>query len=344
MKAKFKILIWFLALIPMSVNAGNISKRIHKAYQKSTITALDISNKFGTVEISDSGGDSVSATVTITIENRNESRARQLLDMIQISITKNGGLLSAKTIIDDNFKANGNFNIDYKINVPKDRNLTVSNKFGDVAIQALDAPGTLNIGYGHLTAGMLNSPGNGLILELSYGKADIQSVNKMTGDIKYSKMYIGQTGAMNLVTKYSTLNIDELKSLTLNSKYDGVKLGKIRSMNATSKYTNYTIDELSDALTIDTEYGSVRVGKVLPTFKKIEITSSYGGIDLGLEQLSYQLDAACDYCEVQYPTEQFRGNRLKDNAKLQVQGQMGNSGSTQKVFIRSRYGGIKLYN
>ncbi|MFV0376992.1 MAG: hypothetical protein ACK5JD_06770 [Mangrovibacterium sp.] len=344
MKTKFKILMLFLAFVPMCLNAANLTKRVHKSYQKSAITALNISNKFGTVEINDFGGDSVSITVNITVENKSEAQAKKLLDMIAISIERNGGLLSAKTEIDDNFKSNGTFNINYKINVPKDRSLTVSNKFGNVAIQALDAPGNLAIAYGNLTAGTLNSPGNSLLLELAYGKADIASVNKITGDIKYSKLYIGKAGNMNLTTKYSTLNIEELKELKLESKYDGAKLGKVGTINAISKYTNYTIDELADALTIDTGYGSVRVEKVLPSFKKIEITNSYGGISLGMEQLSYQLDASCDHCDIQYPVEQFHGNRKKDNTNLNVQGQVGKPGNEQKVVIYSRYGGIKLNN
>ncbi|WP_120274548.1 hypothetical protein [Mangrovibacterium diazotrophicum] len=342
MKVKFKILIALLALLPLGLKAEDYSKTIHKGYTTSQITALDVSNKFGTIEINDFGGDSVTVDVTITVESNSEGRAAQLMNLIQININRSGSVLNAQTVISDDFKSKQNFSIDYKINIPKDRKLDVQNKFGNVAVQALDAAGSFDISYGNLTAGVLNSPGDGVLLDLSYGKADIESVNKMQGEVKYSKVYVGQAGFLSMETKYSGINVDELQSLSLESKYDDVKLGHVGSVTAESKYTNYSLDELSGSMNINTEYGSVRVGKVLPNFSKIEITNSYGGISLGMDQLSYLLDADCDYCDVKYPTESFQGNRQKDNSRLQVEGNVGTPSGGQQVIIKSRYGGIKL--
>jgi len=342
MKVKFKLLIALLALVPISLKAEEYNKEVHKGYAKSQITALDVSNKFGTIEINDFGGDSVTVDVTITVETNSEARAEQLMDLIRININRSGGVLNAQTEISDDFKSKQNFSIDYKINIPNDRNLTVENKFGNVAVQSLNAAGNFEIAYGNLTAGLLNAPGDGVLLEMSYGKADIESINKMSGEIKYSKIFIGQAGILSMETKYSGINVDELESLDLESKYDDVKLGRVGSVTAESKYTNYALDELSKSINIDTEYGSVRVGKVLPDFSKIEITNSYGGISLGMDQLSYQLDASCDYCDIKYPNEDFQGNRTKDTTRLSVQGSVGTPSGGQQVIIKSRYGGIKL--
>ena len=341
----FKLLILLLALLPFSLKAEDFKRKTHQGYLKSQITALDVSNKFGAIEINDIDGDSVTVDVTITVESNSQSRAEQLMNLIRININRSGGLLKAQTVISDDFKSKQSFSIDYKINIPKNRNLTVSNKFGNVAVQSLEAAGNFEVDYGNMTAGSLNAPGDQAIqLELSYGKADIESVNKMTGEIRYSKVFIGQAGYLNMETKYSGINVDELKQLDLESKYDGVKLGRVENIVASSKYTNYTLDELSKSLTIDTEYGSVRIGKVLPDFTKIEITNSYGGISLGMDNLSYQLDADCDFCDIKYPVESFRGNRVKDNTKLKVLGNVGTPSEMQKVIIKSRYGGIKLNN
>lgn len=342
MKVKFKLLIALLILISPSLRAEEFSKDVHQGYVKSQITALDVSNKFGTIEINDFGGDSVTVDVTITVEASTEARAEQLMDLIEININRSGGMLKAQTVISDDFKSKQNFSIDYKINIPKDRNLSVENKFGNVAVQGLDAAGAFEIAYGNLTAGVLNAPGDGVLLELAYGKADIESVNKMMGEVKYSKVFVGTAGSLNMETKYSGINVDELESLSLESKYDDVKLGHAGSVTAESKYTNYALDELAGSLNIDTQYGSVRVGKVLPDFSKIEITNSYGGISLGMDQLSYQLDAECDYCDVKYPGDSFQGDRQKDNSRLKVQGHVGTPSADQQVIIKSRYGGIKL--
>ena len=80
----------------------------------------------------------------------------------------------------------------------------------------------------------------------------------------------------------------------------------------------------------------MNVGKVSPNFKTINISNTYGGVSLGMEGLSYLIDAECDYCDVKYPADQFQGNRSKDNAKLTVQGNIGSTTGMQKV-VRNNF-------
>ena len=343
MNTKFKIFLIFLVLVQVSAHAEKYKKKIYQGYLKSQVTALNISNKFGNIEINDLGGDSVTLEAVVSVDDVTESKARQILDQINIHIEKNGGQIDAETVITDNFKTKGNFSINYKINIPKDKNLSVSNKFGNVVMSDLIGKGRFEIAYGNLTAGNLESPANTNIwLDLSYGKGDIGSVNKMNGEIKYSKLYIGNAGNMDLESKYSGLNADRINDLHLDSKYDGISIDEISGISSVSKYTNYTFGKLFKKMVIDTEYGSIRVNEVSPNFEDIEINNSYGGITVGLNGKSYMLDAECDYCDIKYPSEQFKGNRIKNSHVLQVKGSVGSGSSGKKVYIRSRYGGINL--
>jgi len=343
MKLKFKIAVLLLTVVRISAYADEYQKKVHQGYIKSQITALDISNKFGKIEINDLGGDSVTVDAVVTIENVSENKADQLFNRININIKKSGGLINAETVITDDFKTKGNFSIDYRINIPKDRDLTVNNKFGNVILNDLEGKGRFEIAYGNLTAGTLNAPENTeIMLDLAYGKADIESVNRLNGEIKYSKLFIGTAEKMKINSKYSGLDVDKMADLQLESKYDGVRIEEISRISAISKYTNYTIDKLLKDLVIDTEYGSVRVNEVSPDFGSIEITNSYGGITIGLNEKAYNLDADCDYCDIKYPADHFAGNRIKDDHRLQVKGSIGTNAGSRKVVIRSRYGGINL--
>lgn len=343
MKWKFKLFVLLMGMLPLTLQAADYTKQVHQGFVKSQITALDITNKFGMIEINDLGGDSVTVDALITVESMNEAKANQLLDQIRIDIGRSGGLLTVKTILTENFQTKQNFSINYRINIPKDRNLTVSNKFGNVVLNELEGKGNFVIAYGNLTTGPLNvQTGTDFWLDLSYGKADIESVNQLAGEINYSKIYIGHAGKMKLESKYSGLNVQKLENLQLESKYDGVSIEEGGSILANSKYTNYKIGALSKELKLNTEYGSVRVDEVKPDFNRIEITNSYGGITLGLDGATYQLNAECDYCDIHYPADKFQGNRLKENTRLKVQGQVGNGDTNRQVTVTSRYGSLKL--
>lgn len=343
MKSKFKFTIALLVLTSTFVRAAgsDFTKNIRKAWTKSSVTALQVTNKFGEVKINDFGGDSVTIKVVITIENPTGSKAKELMDMIRVDFDKTGGLVSAETKIDDNFKSRQSFTIDYLVNVPKDRDLNITNRYGNVIINELAAKGTFNVSYGNLTAGKLKAPsGSPVNITVNYGKADLETINDASIEIKYSKLYADEIGELNLDSKYSTINLQKTGNLTLDSKYDGVNIDEVAQLKSVSKYTNYKIGLLTGSFDLDTGYGSVHINKVAAKFENIRITNSYGGINIGLNELNYKLKAECDYCDVNYPEERYKGNKIKDNHHFSLEGNVGAGGGD--VSITSRYGGVKL--
>ena len=343
MKLKFKLLTIALALTVLSVNAEDFTKEIHQGFDKDAIQSLKVSNKYGEVKINDWGGDSITVDVLITVETSSEKKAEYLFEQIEIEIQKQGSQLVLETDIRQSFKTKQNFAIDYRINIPNDRDLWVKNKYGNVFVNSLDANGNFEIAYGNINTGELMAPeSNSIQLELAYSKADIESFNSMVCEIKYSKLFVGEADALISESRYSSINIEEISSLKLDSKYDGVKVEELDELRANSKYTNYKISELGKKLVLDTEYGSVRVGEVSEGFELIDITNSYGGISIGLDDLPYNLDADCDYCSVKLSEGSFSGTRKKDNQHLTLEGTVNGGSATSKVNIRSRYGGVKL--
>lgn len=343
MKSKFKLTIALLVFSTMLVGAAGAeyTKNIRKAWPKSGITALQVSNKFGEIKINDIGGDSVTIKVVITIENPTGNKAKELMDMINIDFNKTGSLVSASTSIDDNFKSKQSFTIDYLINIPKDRDLDITNRYGNVIVNELVAKGTFNISYGNLTAGNLKAPaGNQVSIVVNYGKADIESINNANLAFKYSKLYAGEIDQLVLDTKYSTVNLHKTSNLTLDSKYDGINIDEVGKLKSLSKYTNYKIGLLTGSFDLDTGYGSVRISKVDPKFEKIQIVNSYGGINIGLNELNYKLKADCSYCDVVYPTDRYKGDKIRDGQRVSLEGNVGTGGGS--VVINSRYGGVKL--
>jgi len=343
MKLKFRLLIALLLLSGIIVSAANVEmkKNISKGWLKSGVTAMQISNKFGEVKINDLGGDSVTIKVLITIDNKSAGKAKDLLEKVSINFNKSGGLVSAETEIEDNFNNNGSFSIDYLINIPKDRELIISNKYGNVIVNELDAKGFFEVNYGSMTAGKMKAPaGNPIKVIVNYGKADLDNINEANMEFKYSKLYANTINQLVLDTKYSTVTLQKSDKLTLDSKYDGITIEEIASFKSVSKYTNYKIGLLTGNFDLDTGYGSVRIGKVDAKFDNITITNSYGGLNIGLNELSYKLKADCEYCEINYPENRYKGNKIKDNHKFTLDGNVGAGGG--KVNIVSRYGGVKL--
>jgi hypothetical protein len=343
MKSKFNLTIALLVLSTMLVSAAGAeyTRQFRKAWTKNSVTALKITNKFGEVKINNAGGDSVTIKVVVTVDNTSSARAEELLDRINIEFQKTGGLVSAVTEIEENFRGKQSFSIDYLINVPKDRELDISNSFGDVIIGDLDAKGLFDVSYGSLAAGKLNAPSGGVVkIIVKFGKADLATINNGNLEIKFSKLYAEEISQLKLYSEFSTIDLDKTANITLDSKHDGITIDEIGNLKSTSKFSNYKIDKLLGSLDLKTEYGSIRIDKVDAKFNNINIVNTFGGINIGLNGLNYRLQAKCEFCDINFPQDRFKGNKIKEMNRFSLDGNVGTGGGT--VSINSRHGGIKL--
>ncbi len=343
MNAKSKLVFTLLLFSTFVAGAAgtDFTKNLRKAWTKSSVTALKITNKFGEVKINDTGGDSVTVKVVITIDNPSGNKAKELMDKIHIDLQKSGGMVTGETTIDEDFRNKQSFSINYLVNIPKDRDLDITNRYGNVVVDELEAKGNFDVSYGAMSAGKMEAPvGSTIKIVVNYGKANLQTINNADLEFKYSKLYADGIRQLLLNSRYSTANISKTENLTLDSKYDGINIDELGRMKSESKYTNYKIGKLTESFDLNTGYGSVKIGKVDPKFDKIIIINSYGGIDIGMSGLSYKLKADCDYCDLAYPENNFKGNKTRDTHTFSLDGNVGSGGGT--VNISSRYGEVKL--
>jgi hypothetical protein len=345
MKSKFNFLVVILTFAFLTANADvEKKKEFHQKWATSSVETLNVVNKFGEIKINNNGGPDITVDVVVKVETESESRSEKLLNQIEVSFSKSGNTAKAVTTLEDNFNGPSKFSIDYTINIPADKNLEIDNKYGNTILNELNAHGTFNINYGNLTASKLNGPGSeGINISLGYGKADIETLSDAVVNIRYSRMNIVNSSNLKMESKYSVLSIDELKSLIVDSKYDTYKIEEAGSVSATTKYTQLNIQELKKALKINTGYGAIKVEEVSSGFESIEIENSYGAINLGIgDDVSYDVKANCDYCDIVYNSEKFKGNRISEDHSKSIEGKIGSGASTAKVIVTSRYGGIKL--
>jgi len=345
MKQKFRLAIILVAVLTGTIQlaAEETIKEYHESWAAAGVQLLEIDNKFGDVKVMNNGGGNLTIDVIITVEAPNESKARELLGQINVRFRKTGRTVCAETLIDSDFKSRNDFSIDYNVNIPSDKDLDISNKYGNIIVNVLNANGKFNIQYGNFTANELNTPSGGFMeVYIAYGKADISLSNDLNLEAKYSTINFGETGDLVVNSKYTVINLGRARSVTAEAKYDTYNFEEAGSVIADTKYTSIKIDELSVSLEIDAEYGGIRVGEVDFKFNFISITNSYGRVVLGLAGRSYTVDASCDHCGISYPEDDFTGDSMTENHNHQIEGKVG-TGEGGNVIVKSRYGQIKFY-
>lgn len=346
MKSKFKFLTAIFVITILSSGHTTIAEELTKEYNESwsasSVKTLEINNKFGEIIVKNEGGDQVSIDVLVTVEAPNEGKANELLELIEVKIGKSGSTVKATTTIDKEFKSKQKFSIDYTVNIPTDKNLNISNKYGNTVLNKLNASGKFNIQYGNFTANELNAPENGeMSVFLAYGNSKVESASVINVEVKYSNMQFGGVNDLKLNSKYSVVSIEEGGDITTESKYDTFNFEEVESISATSKYSHFNIEELKTSLKIENGYGGIKVEEVDAGFEYISVENKYGQVKLGLADASYSVEASCRYCGIKFPENDFTGDRKKEGQSVHIEGEVG-SGGNGKVFVKSEYGEIKL--
>lgn len=319
-------------------------KKYHQAWDASGIETLEVVNKFGEVRINNDGGSQVTVDVVINVESESESAAQKLLSDITVEFSKSGNTAKAETRIKESFKSKSKFSIDYKVNIPPDKNLNITNKFGNTFVNELLAKGDFNIGYGNLSANKLMGSAKGdITLNLEYGKGDVSELGDATLNVAYSKLFVDEGKNLNLTSKYSGIDLGEVLEVKADSKYDGFEVDEIESLVAEMKYTTVKIGELKKKLVLTSGYGGIKVEDVSSTFELIDVNSSFGQINLKIENdAAYSLMAECQFCDINHSKSDFKGNSSKTDFTNKLDGVIGSGSPKGKVTVKSRYGNIVL--
>ena len=330
------------------------AKVIKKDFPVSASTRLELSNKYGNVDIVNTSEQHLTIEVNIKVNVRDKDRAEALLNSVEIKITQEGDVIKAATELQDDFSklfrgfntGDGGLEINYTVTMPKTLPLNISNKYGNVFVDELTSTSILDIKYGKLTANKILHDGKEPLTKiyLSYSDGTIQETRWVELDIKYSKITIASSKALAIMSKYSKVFVTNGSSIVSESKYDTYEIGKLNNFITTAAYGHFTIAELSGKLQLDTKYTDVIVDKISSGFENIKISNSYGTYKLGIDPAAnYKINGYSKYCNIIYPENNARVNRFNENNEFKVNGVIGSSSNpTAEVSVNSSYGNIRL--
>jgi hypothetical protein len=340
-----------MGLTPILTSAQNqVTKEYHEEYSTADYSKLILQNKYGSVDIQNWESPSIKIDVIVKVKHSNEDRAQKMLDQINVKFTTEGKSVKAVTVIEDRFRSNnGNneFEINYAVQIPKNLDLELSNKYGHAFLDELSGHAQLEVRYGKLTVNKLTrgqeKPLNTVSLAYASGSS-IGECSWLKANIKYSSLDIEKAKAFVGYTSYMKLKIEEASSVVIEGKYDDYTFGKLSNLVVNSGYSNITADELSKKFEADTRYTNAKIEYMPPSFESVNVESSYGGYKIGLdEKASFELDAETSYGKISYHDNGSKVSRIQESNRMQVYGRVGSDENpSATVKVRTKYAGVKL--
>ncbi len=337
------LLLLFAGMPAIAAKNADYTREIKKEFSVNPDAKLVLENKFGDIRITASAENKVTILVQITAEARDLESAVKVFEKIQINFNSTPDLVEARTVMENNISTKGRFSIDYTVSMPVTMSLDADNRFGDLVAGEIGGKAKLTIGYGNLQVNRLSNSDN--LVEVKFGKANIDWIKGAVMILKYSEFNTGYAGSLNLNSSYSDLSADKIIALDALFEGGNIKITDLSVITGKSKFSDITIGTLGKKIEMTNNYGNFTVRTIPVDFASINVTNSYGNIDLGITRpASYTLDADMHFCNLDYDKTSFRADYLNDSSHdLQVRGTFGTD-PKGTVKVSSNYGNVSLRN
>ena len=328
-------------------------KSIHKTYETSATPELSLTNKFGDIDIVSWEGSSIQIDINISVSANNEEKVNDMLNLISINFKEQKDVISAETLIGKKHKKSwwsraGNINnsmeykINYKVKIPVGTRLNIDNKFGNIYINTLDGPLNLTAKFGYFTIGTLNNTSNTIAVKF-FEQSDITAIKNGTFNCSFSKINIDTANSLTLENSHCQFMVDTVSNLNFVSSFDTLIVNKTTQATGTGKHSKLIFRDISDKLTLNTNFGSLKIKEQQSQFNQIAITSNYTEVSLDFSpKISYQFNTSASYGTLKFPKKTiFTTEKETFNTKQKI-GYYGNEKSTAKLSVSVGFGNLRI--
>ena len=321
-------------------------------------TTLELSNKYGTIQITPWNKDSAYIRAEVKAFAKDRSKIGKMFDGITVNISDTKDLVRAQTEFTSNintlfesFKGMTNkiisydshIEINYYINIPEYLNLKIENKFGDVYMEDNSGELKISISNGSFKA---HSLGKKSSITLVFCDAKINSIVSGNIDASFSEVSIGESEDLSINSISSKYDIKKAGMITGESKRDKFFIENIGSLRANAYFTDYKINNIRKELDLTTRYGTIDADLIEKGFESVNINSGYCDISLDFDPgSSYNIDIRHTNTFLVLPdknakTEQKAMN--EDKKEYITTGTIGKNPGTRNVRIDANRGNIYL--
>ena len=336
-----------LMIIPLTYGQDSFTKDYEKSFKVNSSSLVQLSNKYGNMHIENWAENTVEVKVTITVRTTSKSKAENTFDKINIDFNEDGSMVSATTEIRESIN-NTNFSIDYNVKMPKNINVDLSNKYGNLFLDQIDGHANIEVKYGNFTINKLGreneKPTNYISVGYSSGFCNINECGWLKLEPSYSKVNIEDATALIIGSKYSSLKIKKCKSIVTESKYDHpFRVGIVKNFVCTGAYSNFEIDKVYGMIESDIKYSDLDIDEIDKDFESVKVILRYGKVNMMIPQTpGYELNAQAAYGSINYPDNR-KINKIIDHTESKIWGTVGSQSNPKAtVNIDSKYGTVNI--
>lgn len=289
----YGLLVGLMLVIPHIVNAQfSETREFEKRFKIQPDTRIELTNKYGYIEVNTWKKDSVYIKVEIKVEEKKLDKLDKTLDGIDFDFTNSPHYLIARTLVGETrnqlenelikfkeslLQTGGNVSIDYKVWLPDNHELRIENKFGDILMGDYSGAVDISLSNGKLRAKTIKTK---LALNLNFADANLGNISNGRIYSNYSDIYIKESGQLRFESKSSTIEILQSNYLDVDSRRDKFRIRLIDQIEGDGNFSSFRISNLTKEAKLRTSFGDVEIENISPKFDNIFLESRSTDLNL----------------------------------------------------------------
>lgn len=298
----YKNCILLLLLLSQHICFGQFSdsKTIRKAIAVNPTTKVSIQNKHGDINIVSWDKDSIVMESNISAQSRSLAKLQETLTQTKVDFKQNSESVQITTIsfssalsrsvIDLKSMAgvNNELRIDYTIKIPREAQLTVLNKYGDIYLESHTGTIMMELSHGNLRAKSLKKV---KYLRTNFGNVFIDEVDQLKGNLLFSEIDLGSCNTLSFTSKSTDYRIKQVENIRFSTNNDKIEIDKVALLNVEGNLSKIYVDDLTKESCINLNFGKARIKRVGEAVCTLELNANRSTFDLGFNpKCSFRVD------------------------------------------------------
>ncbi|MFL0354486.1 hypothetical protein [Xanthomarina sp. GH4-25] len=355
----YKLAILFLLIPFIGYSTTNLNgkekhtkeKTIKKSFNVSAKATLEIDNSYGNLDIVTWNENRIEIVVTITTKGNDEEKVQRKLDDITVEFNGSNSLVSAKTIFNKN-KSNSwwnwggnnnvNMSINYVVKMPITNAVDLSNNYGNINVGKLEGRATINCDYGKITTKELLADGNRLNFDYT-SNCYFEYIKSGEINADYSGFTIAKTKNIHINADYTSSIIETAEDVNYVCDYGSIKINRVNNVIGNGDYLTVFIGDVYKNVTLEADYGSIKIANMTKNAGNINIESDYTGIKIGHDSnYHFNFDIDLEYASLNDSGDFQFNKKREDSGDKYYAGYYGASNTGNLIKIESDYGSVSF--
>ncbi len=352
----YKSFIILVLTLPLTLSATpgdryKKDKKINKTYTVDNDVMVVVNNSFGNVTVNLWNKNTVSIDVHVSVSGNDEENVNDRLQRIDVDFKASRKEIEVISNIPsesrgflDLFKSSSGTNtqVNMTINIPVMATMDLTNDYGAVIIDRMNAPLKLNCDFGRLEIGQLLHTDN----ELSFDYTEQSHIDYFKGgtiSADFSKFKVYGADFIDFSGDYTTMNLKKVNQLTYNSDFSTLKIEESVSIDGRGDYSTVEIESFEKRAVLKADFGSLRIRNIDAGFDVLKIKSDYTTISLNYRpDAAFVYDISTEYGNLKLDAGLTTVNSSSGINESQYIGYLNNKSAKSSVEIDSSFGTVTL--